>query len=63
LPVQERSEAKFGVDPRDLKNIASRKYWRVPNADMINVNRYRKKRECRPSDFNLLSGFLLEIGD
>jgi hypothetical protein len=30
---------------------------------MINVNRQREKRECQPSDFNLLSSFFLEIGD
>src|ERR1700730_10925325 len=30
---------------------------------MINVNRYRKKRECQPSNFDLLSSFFLEIGD
>jgi hypothetical protein len=63
LPVRERSDAKFGIDPRHLKNITSRKNRRVPNADMINVNRYRKKRECQPSDFDLLSSFLLEIRD
>jgi hypothetical protein len=27
------------------------------------VNRYGKKRECQPPDFDLLSSFLLEIGD
>jgi hypothetical protein len=27
------------------------------------VDRYRKKRECQPSDFDLLSGFFLEIRD
>ncbi len=27
------------------------------------MNRQRKKRECQPSDFNLLSSFFLEIGD
>ena len=63
MPVQERSDAKFGIDPRNLKNITRRKYRRVPNTDMINVNRYREKRECQPSDFNLLSSFLLEIGN
>ena len=30
---------------------------------MINVDRYRKKRECQPSDFDLLSSFFLEIRD
>jgi hypothetical protein len=30
---------------------------------MINVNRHREKRECQPSDFDLLSSFFLEIGD
>jgi len=63
LPAQERSDAKFGIDPRHLKKITSRKYWRVPNTDMINVNGYGKKRECQPSDFDLLSSFLLEIRD
>jgi hypothetical protein len=63
LPAQERSDAKFGIDPRHLNNITSWKYRRVLNADIINVNRYRKKRECQPPDFNLLSSFLLEIGN
>jgi hypothetical protein len=27
------------------------------------VNRYRKKRKCQSPDFDLLSRFLLEIGD
>jgi hypothetical protein len=30
---------------------------------MINVNRHGKKRECQPSDFDLLPGFFLEIGN
>jgi hypothetical protein len=30
---------------------------------MINVYRYRKKRKCQLSDFDLLSSFFLEIGD
>ena len=61
--MQERSDAKFGIDPRHLNNITSRKYRRVLHAEMINVNRERKKRECQPSDFNLLSSFFLEIRD
>ena len=63
LPVQERSDAKFGIDPRYLGNIPGGKYRRVLHADMINVNRYRKKSEYQPSDFDLLPGFFLEIGD
>jgi hypothetical protein len=27
------------------------------------VDRQREKRECQPSDFNLLSSFFLKIGD
>ena len=27
------------------------------------MNRYRKKHECQSPDFDLLSSFLLEIGD
>src|SRR5689334_16089105 len=61
--MQERSDTKFGIDPRHLNNITSRKYRRVLHADMINVNRYRKKRECQPADFDLLSSFFLEIRD
>jgi hypothetical protein len=30
---------------------------------MINMNRYRKKRECKSPDFDLFARFLLEIGD
>jgi hypothetical protein len=30
---------------------------------MIDVNRYGKKRECQPSDFDLLPGLFLEIRD
>jgi hypothetical protein len=63
LPVQECSDAKFGIDPLHLGNITGRKNRRVLHADMINVNRYRKKRECQLSDFDLLSSFFLEIGD
>jgi len=63
LPVQERSDAKFGIDPRHLDNITGRKYRRVLHPDAINVNRQREKRECQPSDFNLLSSSFLEIGD
>jgi hypothetical protein len=63
LSVQERSDAKFGVDPRHLDNITGRKYRRVLHPDTINVNRQREKRERQPSDFNLLSSFFLEIGD
>jgi hypothetical protein len=61
--VQERSDAKFGIDPRHLDNITGRKYRRVFHPDTINVNRQREKRECQPPDFNLLSSFFLEIGD
>ena len=63
LPVQKRSDAEFGIDSRHLDNITGRKYRRVLHADMINVNRYWKKRECQPSDFDLLSSCFLEIGD
>jgi hypothetical protein len=41
LPVQERSDTKFGVDPRHLDNITGRKYRRVLHAEMIDVNRFR----------------------
>jgi hypothetical protein len=30
---------------------------------MIDVNRYREKRQCQLPDFDLLSSFFLEIGD
>ena len=63
LPVQECSDAKFGVDTRYLGNITGRKDRRVLHADMIDVNRYRKKRECQPSDFDLLPGSFLKKGD
>ncbi len=55
LPVQQRSDVKLGIDPRHLDNITGWKYRRVLHTDMINVNRYRKKCEGQPSDFNLLS--------
>src|SRR5580704_11858061 len=61
--MQECPDAKFGIDPRHLGNIPGGKYRRVLHADMIDVNRYRKKRECQPSDFDLLSSFFLEIGN
>ena len=63
LTVQERNNAKFSIDPRHLDDITARKYWRVLYAEMINVNRYRKKSECQSPDFDLLSSFLLEIGN
>ena len=61
--VQERNNAEFSIDPRHLDDITARKYRRVLHAEMINVNRYRKKRECQSPDFDLLSSFLLQIGD
>src|SRR4029077_6839665 len=63
LRGQERSDPNFGIDPGPLNNITSGKYRGSFNADMINVNRYREKCNCQPPDFNLLSSFLLEIGN
>ena len=63
LPVQERNNAKFSIDTRHLDDIAARKYGRVLHAEMINVNRYREQGECQSPDFDLLSSFLLQIGD
>ena len=63
MPVQKRSDAKFGIDPRHVDNITGRKYRRVLHPEAINVNRQREKRECQPSDFNLLPSFFLQIGD
>lgn len=63
MPVQESSETEFGIDPRHLNNITGWKYCRILHAEMIDVKSERKKRECQPSDFDLLSSLFLEIRD
>jgi len=57
------THSKFRIDPPHLHDITARKYGRVLHPEMINVNGYWKKRECQSPDFDLLSSFLLEIGD
>ncbi len=61
--MQERSDAKLRIDSHHLDDITGREYRRVLHAEMIDVNRYGKERECQPSDFDLLPGFFLEIGN
>jgi len=63
LPMQEGTNAKFSIHPRHLDDITGRKERGIFYAEIVNVNRYRKKRECRLPDFDLRSSFLLEIGD
>src|SRR3981081_1633584 len=61
--MQKRRCIEASVDPRDLDDITTRKQRRILHAEAIDLNGKRKEGEGEPSDLDLLSRFLLEIGD
>jgi hypothetical protein len=61
--MQKRSDAEFGIDPRYLYDITRWEYGGISHTKMIDVNRCGEERERQSTNFDLLPGFLLEIGN
>jgi len=61
--VQEGGGIETSVNPRDVDDVAARKQWGIYYAEAIGPNGKRKEREPEASYFDLLSRFLLEVGD
>src|SRR3979411_3054599 len=61
--MQKRRCIEASVDPRDLDDITTRKQRWILHAEAFDLNEKGKEVEREPSDLDLLSRFLLEIGD
>ncbi len=61
--MQEGGGIETSVNPRDVDDVAARKQWGIYYAEAIGPNGKRKEREPEASYFDLLSRFLLEVGD
>jgi len=61
--MQEGGGIEAGVNASDMNDVAARKQWWIYYAEAIDPKRERKEGEAEASNFDLLSGFMLEVGD
>jgi hypothetical protein len=61
--MQKGGAIESGVDPSDVDDVAARKRWWILYGEAIDPNGKWKEGEIEALDFDLLSRFLLEVGD
>jgi hypothetical protein len=61
--VPERGGIERSVNPSNVDYVAARKQWWIYYGEAIDANGKRKEGQAEALDFDLLSGFLLEVRD
>jgi hypothetical protein len=61
--MQEGGGIEAGIDSRYVNHVAAREQWGILHAEAVDLNGERRETEGEAFDFDLLSGFLLEVGN